>query len=209
MHPDCPRTASPPDCLDDDVVAGYVDGALPAGEQARVERLIDACAVCRRQVSELMRVRSTLDAGASSAAGAAAPAGGAPERVGRYVVRGTLGQGGMGVVVRAHDPDLDREVAIKLVRGASPDGALRLAREARALAKVRHPSVLAVHDVGVARGEVFVVMELVDGETLAAWLARRPRSARWSRRPSPARPAPGRSRRPARGRRARTGRCAA
>jgi anti-sigma factor RsiW len=169
VHPDCPRTATPPDCLDDDLVAGYVDGALPAADQARVERLIDQCATCRRQVSELMRLRSTADASGTPTGG-----GPAPERIGRYQVRGVLGQGGMGVVVRAWDPELEREVAIKLVRGASADGALRLAREARAMAKVRHPAVLAVHDVGVAAGEVFVVMELIDGETLADWFARRP-----------------------------------
>jgi hypothetical protein len=80
----------------------------------------------------------------------------------------------MGVVLRAWDPQLEREVAVKLVRGESADGAARLVREARAMAKLRHPAVITVHDAGIVGGEVFVVMELVDGENLADWFARRP-----------------------------------
>jgi hypothetical protein len=169
VRDDCPRTASPADCLDDNLVAGFVEGALDAAERSRVERLIDQCAVCRRHVSDVMRVRSTVGA---TPGVAATPTW--PERVGRYEVRGKLGEGGMGVVLRAWDPQLEREVAVKLVRGESADGALRLVREARAMAKLRHPSVITVHDAGILGGEVFVVMELVDGENLAEYLARKP-----------------------------------
>ncbi len=169
MRDDCPRTASPPDCLDDNLVAGFVEGGLSSAERSRVERLIDQCAVCRRQVSEVMRVRSTMASGDP-----ATSPGRPPEQIGRYEVRATLGQGGMGVVLRAWDPQLERDVAVKLVRGSSADGALRLVREARAMAKLRHPHVITVHDAGILAGEVFVVMELVDGEDLAAWYGKKP-----------------------------------
>jgi serine/threonine protein kinase len=95
--------------------------------------------------------------------------------VGRYVVLDRLGEGGMGVVYRAYDPELDRKLAIKLLQakpgGSSGGGASWLVREAQALARLSHPNVVAVHDVGSLPGDqVFVAMELVDGTTLRAWL---------------------------------------
>src|SRR5438105_3380421 len=86
--------------------------------------------------------------------------------VGRYRVRGHLGAGGMGVVYLAVDPELDREVALKVVGygdgHSDGDGASQaaLVREAQAMASLRHANVVAVHDVGVADGRVFVAMEL-------------------------------------------------
>jgi serine/threonine protein kinase len=94
--------------------------------------------------------------------------------VGRYIVLHALGEGGNGVVYAAFDPELDRKVALKLVR-PSPRNHARLLREAQALAKLSHPNVVAVHDVGTFRDRVFVAMELVEGMTLRAWL-REPRS---------------------------------
>jgi serine/threonine protein kinase len=113
---------------------------------------------------------------------AAALFGGAPQepiRVGRYELQGRLGAGGMGVVHRAHDPELDRPVAVKLLRAeVSGDGKARarMLREARALAKLSHPNVITVYDVGTVDGEdgqVFVAMELVAGKDLRRWLADR------------------------------------
>jgi tRNA A-37 threonylcarbamoyl transferase component Bud32 len=98
-------------------------------------------------------------------------------RVGRYEVLAELGTGGMGVVYRARDPQLDREVAIKLLRPAGttrhdPDTArARLVREARAMARLSHPNVITVHEVGTFEDQVFVAMEYVEGRTLAQWLA--------------------------------------
>jgi len=98
-------------------------------------------------------------------------------RVGRYVLLERLGAGGMGVVYAAFDPDLDRRIAIKLVR--SPDrGDARLVREGMAMARLHHPNVIAIHDVGVHDGQVFLAMDLVDGTTLRAWLAERERTWR-------------------------------
>jgi len=100
--------------------------------------------------------------------------------VGRYVVLGKLGAGGMGVVYAAYDPELDRKVAIKLLHsapggGQDTEGRTRLVREAQALAKLSHPNVVAVHDVGAMGDRVWMAMEFVTGRTLTAWLAERPR----------------------------------
>src|SRR5690606_23114766 len=88
------------------------------------------------------------------------------------------GAGAMGVVYAAYDPELDRKVALKLLhpRGhGSLDSRLRLMREAKALARLSHPNVVAVHDVGTYAERVFLAMEFVDGQTLGAWLKERPR----------------------------------
>jgi len=96
--------------------------------------------------------------------------------LGRFVVTRTLGEGGMGVVYEARDPDLGRSVALKVLRAkaAEPDGIqeLRLMREARILAQLAHPNVITVHEIGVAEHQVFIAMELVQGETLGDHLAR-------------------------------------
>jgi serine/threonine protein kinase len=97
-------------------------------------------------------------------------------RIGRYVVIGQLGAGGMGGVYAARDPELDRKVAIKLLH--SSVGGARLLREARALAKLAHPNVVTVYDVGTFADRPFIAMELVDGITLRGWLGERWRSWR-------------------------------
>ena len=101
-----------------------------------------------------------------------------PVTVGRYTVLAPIGSGGMGSVFRAHDPELDREVALKLVRAERMGDATtraRLVQEARAMAKLGHPNVAMVFEVGEADGHLFVAMELVDGVDLRAWLGSQPR----------------------------------
>ena len=88
--------------------------------------------------------------------------------IGHFRVVRELGAGGMGVVFEAYDPDLDRHVAIKVVKGGVRSNLLR---EAQAMARLAHPNVVAVHEVGTIDDQVFVVMELVTGGTLAGWLA--------------------------------------
>ena len=90
--------------------------------------------------------------------------------VGRYVVEDTLGSGGMGFVVSARDPKLDRPVAIKVLFREDAKGDVWLRREAQALAALNHPGIVVVHDVGVIDGRPFIAMELVDGVTLRTWL---------------------------------------
>jgi len=98
--------------------------------------------------------------------------------LGRYRLERELGAGGMGVVHAAFDPDLERRVALKVLRTTDVGGEARqrLLREARALARLTHPNVVTVHEVGSASGRDFVAMELIEGETLADWLRSAPRS---------------------------------
>jgi len=97
--------------------------------------------------------------------------------VGRYSILHELARGGMGVVYAAYDPELDRKIALKLLRSSSPDPGddkgprARLLREAQAMARVVHPNVVTVHDVGLYGSDVFVAMELVEGGTLKSWRA--------------------------------------
>ncbi|MBK9756439.1 MAG: serine/threonine protein kinase [Nannocystis sp.] len=106
--------------------------------------------------------------------------------IGRYLVLERLGAGAMGVVYSAFDPELDRKVAIKLLQpdtggnqaSMSRDARARLVREAQALARLSHPGVVAIHDVGVHGDEVWIAMELVHGRVLRTWLSERRRSWR-------------------------------
>src|SRR5262245_46551064 len=90
-----------------------------------------------------------------------------PETVDRFLIEDELGAGGMGRVYVAYDPTLDRRVAIKLVRSGvgldAEKAQTRIAREARAMAKLRHPHVVTVHEVGKHAGGLFIVMEYVEG----------------------------------------------
>jgi serine/threonine protein kinase/tetratricopeptide (TPR) repeat protein len=98
-----------------------------------------------------------------------------PDRIAHYRIERALGSGGMGTVVAAHDERLDRPVAIKILhRDVTSGTGVRLWREARAAAAVRHPAVCQVFDVGEDREHLYIAMELLDGETLAARLARGP-----------------------------------
>ncbi|MEM9453549.1 MAG: serine/threonine-protein kinase [Myxococcota bacterium] len=99
------------------------------------------------------------------------------DRVGRYFLLDVVGEGAMGRVYRAYDPDLDRRIAIKLLFAAparATDEPERLLHEAQAMARIDHPNVVTVHDVGVHEGSVFIAMELVDGPALDRWLETRP-----------------------------------
>src|SRR6266700_1741889 len=103
-----------------------------------------------------------------------------PTAIGRYVVLEMIGRGAMGEVYAAYDPKLNRKVAIKLLRSrpgtvVDPTLRLRMMREAQAIAKLSHPNVVVVHDVGALGSQVFVAMEFVDGQTLSSWLLQQPR----------------------------------
>jgi tetratricopeptide (TPR) repeat protein len=103
--------------------------------------------------------------------------------VGRYLVLERLGAGAMGVVYAAYDPELDRKIALKLLRPQPGTSDLtrrqaRMVREAKAIARVSHPNVVAIFDVGVHEGQVFMAMEHLAGGTLKSWLADKKRSWR-------------------------------
>jgi len=102
--------------------------------------------------------------------------------IGRYIILGVLGRGGMGEVYAAYDPELNRKIAIKLLRaradGATAGGRTRLLREAQAIAQLSHPNVVVVYDVGTFQDTVFIAMEFLEGHTLGYWLQAKQRSWR-------------------------------
>ena len=172
------------ECLGTDTLVEYLEGRASAADRAAVERHASRCDECRRVLSSLARdpavvtpgdaptvVQGAIDAPIDELAPGA--------RVARYVVQKRLGAGGMGVVYAAYDPELDRAVAIKLLApGLGSSGARelfeeRLRREARALAQLAHPNVVAIYDVGKVGERLFIAMELLDGVTLADWLLER------------------------------------
>jgi non-specific serine/threonine protein kinase len=98
------------------------------------------------------------------------------DSIGRYAVTGMLGEGGMGVVYAAYDDRLRRPVAIKMIKGAiaEPEARDRLRREARSAASVNHPAICQLYEIGEEQGELFLTMELLQGESLASRIARGP-----------------------------------
>lgn len=105
-----------------------------------------------------------------------------PPKIGRYVFLERLGGGGMGVVIAAYDPKLDRRVAIKLIhvwRRDDTEHRKRMEREAQAMAKLSHPNVVTVYEVGEHEGQLFLAMEFVKGQDLRGWLGNREDSANW------------------------------
>lgn len=94
-------------------------------------------------------------------------------QIGRFVVVTELGRGGMGAVYAAHDPQLDRQVALKVLRDSTSgeeEDRVRMLREGQAMARVTHPNVITVYEVGTEGGMVFLAQELLDGGTLKSWL---------------------------------------
>lgn len=92
--------------------------------------------------------------------------------IGRYTVLDRIGQGGMGAVYAAYDTELDRKVALKVLSAgdhADESASLRLKREAQAMARLSHPNVATVHEVGQTEGRVYVAMEFIRGEDLEVW----------------------------------------
>ncbi len=174
-------------CLDAEMARAFALGQLPDESAARVEAHIDGCRECRALISELARSTDTQVAEAATlpvdAPGArgVAPVHAQGDRIGRYVLDTVLGRGGMGVVYAAHDPELDRPIAVKVLRPElwssenAEQARARLLREAQAMARVAHPNVVTVHDVGAAGAELYVAMELVDGTSLRTWLRSEPR----------------------------------
>jgi tetratricopeptide (TPR) repeat protein len=165
-------------CPDDAAIFDFVQGTLETSAEAEIKQHLDTCDECRVLVSET--AKSLRFAGGSAPQEPALPRG---HVIGRYQLLGVLGIGGMGIVYEAHDPELDRLVALKLLRadieGGDDTEALqrRLSREAKAMAKLSHENVLMVYDAGTYEGRVFVAMERVDGMAARAWLKSAPR--RW------------------------------
>lgn len=180
------------ECPSNELIAAHLASALDDQASAdAVRNHVDECANCRSVVVALVRARGTPNGAGPVVALGSAPtlesdiatttrlATTAPQRIGRYRIERELGAGGMGVVYAAHDVALDRVIALKVLRpdiaAISPLLTERLVRESRMLARVSDAAVITVHDVGEQDGQVFVAMELIQGETLGAWLKHRQR----------------------------------
>src|SRR4051812_8898529 len=174
-------------CLSESTIVGLLERGLPGEQRAEIEAHLDACASCRRVVVDFTAVLTgsstaaedhTTHPARSSDHGPALELGAI---VGRFVVLGLIGRGGMGTVYTSYDPELDRNIALKLLhpRARTVDRArARILAEAQAMARISHPGVVAVYEVGTSRDRVFAAMELVEGTTLRAWITERPRSWR-------------------------------
>ena len=165
-------------CPGEETIAAYAAGRLARTERDGVDSHLDTCSACQELVAALAKL-ATIGANDRHPTEHAPSAPGERETwtpggtLGRYVLLARLGAGGMGVVYGAYDPELDRRVAVKVLRRTRAGDRLR--DEARAIARLAHPNVIAVHDVGEADGEVFLAMEHVDGHTVREWL-RTPRT---------------------------------
>ncbi len=159
-------------CLDENAVAELFDGILSADARGRVVGHLDTCASCRRLVAAVGAEHS------GSASAATLPGTLEHARVergttiGRYVIVRAVGAGSMGVVYLAYDPELDRRVAIKRLTAhdeAASANRKRVLAEAKSMARLSHPNVVAIHDVLEAHGAAHIAMEFVDGETITRW----------------------------------------
>ncbi len=187
-----PTVAAAEAHLDDNVAIEFVSGTLPKSRVTKVEGHLAKCRECRTLVAAL-----AADDGLDSNAQTVPHEKLSPsqlaqlpirrltvgDKVGRYLILTTLGTGGMGVVFAAYDPQLDRKVALKLLRSGinynTKDARTRLRREAQAIAQLSHPNVVSVYDVGETdEGDLYIAMEFVEGDTLSQWLKKYPRTTR-------------------------------
>lgn len=160
-------------CIDDESLFALARGKLTGGELSRVETHLRDCADCRAVLAEAARA---LESPATDALRSQD----VPARIARYRVVSLIGAGASGVVYRGFDPRLKRTVALKVLRpdlyGKGPEQSARMLREAQSMARLSDPHVVAVYDVGLNQGTVYLVMEYIDGATLSEWLRAGPRT---------------------------------
>lgn len=153
-------------CAGDNTIAALLAGAIDPTAARGLDAHLDTCASCRQLVASLGRGLSALTSEHAC------------QRIGRYELQRVIGVGGMGVVYEARDTVLDRRVAVKLLRPDSACDPQLLLAEARAMARLSHRHIAAIHDAGVADGRVYLCMEYVAGTTLREWLAAAHRTTR-------------------------------
>jgi serine/threonine-protein kinase len=157
-------------CPDENALVRFASGQVTGGDLQALQLHLDGCDACRSLVAQLVSGatnRQTPDA--ISAPGAKLEKD-AP--VGRYRVDRLLGSGGMGVVYAARDVELNRVVALKMLHhgASSADARARLVREAQTMAKLSHPNLVPIFELGTRATDDFLAMEMIDGPTLDHWL---------------------------------------
>lgn len=158
-------------CPSEDQLLAFSQRSLSPVDATAISEHVSNCSDCRVVVATLARVSNPgLDHGAEPRRPLAR---GTP--LGRYLILECVGAGGMGVVYSAYDSELDRRVAIKVLREGGSERQ-RLVSEARAMARLNHPNVAAIYDVETVDERLFVTMEFIVGETARAWAAKAPRS---------------------------------
>ncbi|MFY2560673.1 protein kinase domain-containing protein [Corallococcus terminator] len=182
-----------PACPDENALAGFASGVLPPADMPGMAAHLDVCEDCRALVAAVAAEASAPNPGGVSQEPTWLDSEGLPTegeksglagelllagtRLGPYVLRELLGVGGMGVVYAAEDPRLERRVAVKLLRPLrerdEDESRVRLSREAQAMARLSHPNVLPIFELGSADGRDYLAMEWVEGATLAGWLRER------------------------------------
>ncbi|HEX8536124.1 MAG TPA: serine/threonine-protein kinase, partial [Cystobacter sp.] len=174
-------------CPEEPLVREVASGRFPEAEVARLLAHAENCPACGRLLVRSGGFEATGDVSTHVVPPPTMPSTPAPEEVlprgatvGRYMVLEKLGAGGMGVVYAAYDPELNRRLALKLLHAGAEQversgGQARLLREAQALARLSHPNVTSIYDVGTWEERVFIAMELVEGPSLRDWLKQGPR----------------------------------
>ena len=184
-------------CPDENQLLLSIQGLLSPPERNRLEQHIDQCEECRRVVAQLIRVTDATEAKSTqpSVTLIRVPVGAEPNpespvpvqllargtNLGRYIILDCIGSGGTAVVYGAYDPELERKVAIKLLRkdlpglGSPAANRSQLLHEAQAMARLSHPNVIVVYDVGTFGDRVFLAMEFIRGKSLRGWVDERPR----------------------------------
>jgi len=167
-------------CVNEQTVQDLVLGRLQGQTLDGVERHISECSSCAALVAVAARQTGSADPREAPPRPhgpvAARPSIAVGTLVGRFVVLGFLGAGGMGEVYAAYDPNLERKVAIKFLRpdvlgrGDKNVAAERMRREARIVARLSHPNVVGVYEIDVFEDRLFIAMEYVDGQSVAEWL---------------------------------------
>ena len=167
-------------CPTEDALADFIAGTGDEASRTSIEAHIDACTRCAETLALFGGAYATSAQRAAESPPEPEPEPEAPATeafAGRYKIRECVGAGAGGTVYAAWDPQLDRVVALKVLRhvAGGSSGAHRIAREARVMAKVVHPNVVAVHDVGQAGDHVFIAAEFIEGGTLESWRHAQPR----------------------------------
>jgi len=165
----------------EETLAQLAEGSLDGQVAADVHRHVRGCSSCRTALAALAPASSPDPSTLDFSVPATMPRRLEPgQLVGRFEIVRLLGEGGMGAVYAARDPELGREVAVKIMRLASRGAddtegrRARLRREAQAMARLAHPNVVPVFEVGELDDGLFVVMELVEGGTVTRWLRAAP-----------------------------------